>query len=111
MNFKFLNFTTGWKTYATVAIGIGVAVAQVYGFHIPWAVDVGLGFVGLGFHRLATQKLTTDTVIAINALIQVVQDVQSQVTVPVPTLGQATTTKVYSETTVTDALNSQQLAK
>lgn len=76
---KFLNWTDGWKTYATVAVGIGTGVAQYYGYHIPGYVDVILGFLGIGTARLAISKQSAKTAEDVAILVS---QVLSQITVP-----------------------------
>ena len=91
---KFLDWTSGWKTYATVAVGIGTGVAQYYGYHIPTWVDIILGFAGLGTARLAISKQSAKTAEDVAVLVS---QVLAQVTVP-PTV--TVTAKDGSSTTV-----------
>lgn len=74
---KFISFATGYRTYITVAIGIGLGVAQALGVHIPESVDVILGFLGLGFHRAALQS---ETVVTTQQVEVLVKDILTQVT-------------------------------
>lgn len=65
---------TGYKTYLTIAIGIGVGIAQALGYPIPENVDVILGFLGLGFHRLALSNASAQTTKDVQTLVQAVID-------------------------------------
>lgn len=76
---KFKSLKSGWKTYATVAVGIGFGVAQAYGVHIPTWVDIILGFAGIGFGRMAISSQAEESTVAIQKLVQ---DVLTQVSVP-----------------------------
>jgi hypothetical protein len=118
---KFLNFAKGWKTYATVAVGISLGLYQWYtGHDVPSYAYMILGFAGLGFHRSALQGETQATAEAVSGLIT---DVLSQVTTTAPqeplqtisvpggtqvTLGKPTPPGA-SEEAVTAALNSAQV--
>ena len=53
---KFLDFQNGKKTYAVVVIGIGLGIAQHFGWTVPAWVDWGLTFLGLGTLRHAVQS-------------------------------------------------------
>lgn len=77
---KLLDYTKGWKTYATVVLGLGVGVyAAVTGHDIPvWGYAI-LGFAGLGFHRSA---LSNQAQIATTDVLSLVQAVLAQVSTP-----------------------------
>lgn len=76
---KLLSFTKGWKTYATVLVGLGVGVMQANSLDIPNWVDWSLGFMGLGFHRLAVQNQSKLVAQQVEALVKAILD---QVSVP-----------------------------
>lgn len=69
---KLISITKGYKTYITVAVGIGLGIAQALGYHIPTYVDVITGFLGLGFHRLAIQNQSAQTTQDVQALLQAI---------------------------------------
>jgi hypothetical protein len=56
---KLLSWSTGKKTYITVAVGIAVGAAQAYGLHIPSWVNWLLTFAGIGFTRSAVSGCCT----------------------------------------------------
>lgn len=86
---KLINWTSGWKTYATVAIGIAIGVYSWYtGHDVPSYVYLILGCCGFGFTRSA---ISTETRNAIEAAVVLGKDVVSQTTVTVtPTTAQST---------------------
>ena len=68
---KFLDFQQGKKTYAVVAIGIALGIAQHFGWHIPSYVDWGLTFLGMGTLRNAVQAQSAKTADDIADLMRV----------------------------------------
>lgn len=78
---KLISWTSGWKTYATVAIGIAIGVYSWYtGHDVPSYVYLILGCCGFGFTRSA---ISTETRNAIEAAVVLGKDVVSQTTVTV----------------------------
>ncbi len=75
MSLKFLSFSTGYKTYIAVGIGIALAIAEALGLTVPGLVYIILGFLGLGFQRSAIGSNK-------NSIQTIVQDVLSQITIP-----------------------------
>lgn len=126
---KLLEWTKGKKTYLTIAVGVALGVYQgVTGHDVPSYVYLGLGLLGLGFHRSAL----TDQTKKITELVEAVAgSILTQITVPDPqpvavnpvliehtvvpvvptvsiTVGKPSP-KTVSEEQVTDALNAAQL--
>jgi len=83
---KFVSFAQGKKTYAIVAIGIALGVAQQMGWHIPAWVDWALTFLGLGTLRMAVTAQSAKSAADIAVLLKTVLD---NVTVPEPEQGPA----------------------
>jgi hypothetical protein len=81
---KLLPPKTGWKTYAVVAIGIGLGIAQQQGVHVPGWVDWLLSFLGLGALRHAVTSQSAKSAAALEALGQTVFQA---ITVPDPNAG------------------------
>lgn len=77
----FLNFAKGYKTYATVAVGVALGVAQGMGYDVPTWADWVIGFMGLGFHRMAIQNQSRIVEEQVAVLIKAIED---QITVPSP---------------------------
>lgn len=98
---KFISWTSGKKTYATVAIGIAVGILQAYGIHIPSYVDWALVFLGIGTTRSAVASQSQASAEALKTLLD---DVLSQVTTTVQTDGPSTTT-VTAPVTATVPVN------
>lgn len=88
---QFLTWKNGWKTYATVVLGIGFGVADSFHYTIPHlqTLEVVLGFMGIGFGRMA---ITNQSKMTAQALTLLVQDVLQQVTVPTTVTTVTTTT-------------------
>lgn len=94
---KFLSLASGYKTYATVAVGLILAALQTFDPSLlakisplldNTFVDFGLSLAGVGFLRLGVAKQTKtsqDALLAFQSLLKVYNDVASQVTVPSPT--------------------------
>lgn len=81
---KFINFTSGWKTYATVAAGLAWGLWEWHtgntGEQMPWYIAIVLA--GLGFHRAAIGKQAKATEAVTEALINFVESTLSQVQEP-----------------------------
>lgn len=76
-----LNFTSGKKTYLTVALGIAFGLAQALGIHVPdWLIWM-TGFSALGFHRSA---LSDEAATATAAVKTLALDALTQLEQPVP---------------------------
>jgi hypothetical protein len=95
---KLLSWSTGKKTYITVAVGIAVGAAQAYGLHIPSWVNWLLTFAGIGFTRSA---VTGQSQAAVQALQVLITDVLSQVSQPTVTVSNTAATETTPATTVT----------
>lgn len=69
---KLLSWQSGKKTYAVMAIGLGLGIAQGFGIHIPAAnlMDWGLAFLGLGSLRAAVQKQAAQTAADVAKLLE-----------------------------------------
>lgn len=78
---KFLDPKTGWRTYAVVAVGIGLGIADYFGVHVPSYVDWGLTFLGLGTLRAGVKTQTAQTAAQIAQLAELVLQ---NITVPDP---------------------------
>lgn len=93
---QFLSWTSGWKTYVTVIVGVGFGLADYFNYPIPHlqTIEIVLGFMGIGFGRMAISGQSKQTAQDLGVLIQ---NVLSQVTVP-PTV--TVTGKDGSSTTV-----------
>lgn len=81
---KFLDFQNGKKTYAVVVIGVGLGIAQHFGWQVPSWVDWGLTFLGLGTLRHAVQAQSAKSADDIAELVKLVL---TSVTVPDPNAG------------------------
>lgn len=81
---KFVDFQNGKKTYAVVVIGIGLGIAQHFGWTVPAWVDWGLTFLGLGTLRHAVQSQSAKSADDIAELVKLVV---ANVTVPDPNAG------------------------
>ena len=71
---KFLDFQNGKKTYAVVVIGIGLGIAQHFGWTVPSWVDWGLTFLGLGTLRHAVQAQSAKSADDLAELVKLVLD-------------------------------------
>lgn len=99
MAIRLKSFSSGWKTYAITVAGLGLGVADYYGYHIPHWAEIILGFAGLGTARMAIQKQTSTTV---SDVVTLVGEILSQVSVPdtTVTVEGATASKAASTVTV-----------
>jgi hypothetical protein len=74
MAINFIPPKSGWKTYAVVLIGVGLGIAQHFGWQIPSYVDWVLTFLGMGALRHAVQtksaKSTDDVADLVNLVLQ-----------------------------------------
>lgn len=104
---QFISWKNGWKTYATVVIGVGVGVADYFNYPIPHiqGIEVVLGFMGIGFGRMA---ITNQSKITAQALSTLLQDVLQQVTVPTTVTTVTTTTPPKSVTLSTPETETEQ---
>ena len=96
---KLLSWTNGWKTYLTVAAGISVGVAQHFGYHVPGYLDWILGFLGLGFGRMA---ITRQSQITADAVLALITDALQQLSEPVTTTVVTTSTPPKSVVLASD---------
>jgi len=78
---KFLDFQNGKKTYAVVVVGIGLGIAQHFGWAVPSWVEWGLTFLGLGTLRHAVQSQSAKSADDIAELVKLVL---ASVTIPDP---------------------------
>jgi hypothetical protein len=58
---KVTTFLSGKKTYITVIVGLGLGVAQYFGYSIPEWVWTGLSALGLASVRSAIGKIQSDS--------------------------------------------------
>lgn len=102
---KLLNIKTGWRTYATIAVGFGLAGYQYFtgtDLSTHWYVLILL--TALGFNRAGVANDKAETLGAVTAVMSLIQDVSSQVSVPSQTTVNAPTASsvTVSGATVTE---------
>ena len=81
---KFLDLQNGRKTYAVVVIGVGLGIAQHFGWTVPSWMNWGLTFLGLGTLRHAVQSQSAKSADDIAELVKLVL---ASVTAPDPNAG------------------------
>lgn len=67
---RLLDFSKNKKTYAVVAVGIALGIADAFGYHVPSYVEWGLAFLGLGTMRSSLKNHSAETTKAVVSLIQ-----------------------------------------
>lgn len=101
---QFLSVGQGWRTYATIVIGLIMGGYQAWTGHViptPWYVAVGLS--ALGFNRAAVSNTATETQ-------TLMTDVLNQISVPV--LGTPSPVQTTEQEQVETAnLNKESLVK
>ena len=81
---KFLDIAQGKKTYAVVVIGMGLGIAQHFGWHVPGWLDWVIGFAGMGTLRMAVQAQSAKSADDLDILARTVLQA---ITVPDPNKG------------------------
>ena len=67
-----LTFLNGKKTYLAVFVGLSLGIAQALGYMAPdWLLGL-VGFLGIGFQRLAIQKQSAQTTQDVQALLETI---------------------------------------
>lgn len=78
---RLLEFSKNKKTYAVVAVGLALGVADALGYHVPSYVEWGLAFLGLGTVRSSIKNHSAETS---RAMLELVQEVLNNVTTEEP---------------------------
>ena len=69
---RLLTLLNGKKTYLAVFVGVSLGIAQALGYMAPdWLLGL-VGFLGIGFQRLAIQKQSAQTTQDVQALLQTI---------------------------------------
>lgn len=78
---KFIPPKSGWRTYAVVFVGVGLGVADYFGYHIPGWAETILGFAGLGTLRSAVR---TQSAKSAADVAELAQEILASITLPDP---------------------------
>lgn len=98
---QFITWKNGWKTYVTVVLGVALGVADAFNYTIPHlqTIEIVLGFLGIGFGRMAITNHSKQTAQSLAILLQ---DVLQQVAEPTTVTTVTTTTPPKSVVMASD---------